>query len=70
MNIVDQLRSEIEERNNRIKEIQENCSHPESAVERKSGSNTGNLLNDDVYWQDCECKLCYKNGGLINDVTL
>ena len=61
MNIVDKIKDEIAELQLSIKNIQDECSHPESAVTKKHGSNTGNYCEaDDCYWTDFECNLCGK----------
>lgn len=65
MSIVQQLREEIAERQAKISEIQEQCSHPEAAVTKKHGSNTGNYdPSADCYWTDFHCSLCDKRWQL------
>ncbi len=61
MNIVEQLRQEIAERQAKIAEIQSQCSHPPAAVEKKHGSNTGDVFSEDLYWTDFHCTLCGKS---------
>lgn len=61
MNTVDKLKKEIEELDKKIVTIQNQCSHPEMAVLKVHGSNTGNYdPTADCYWTDFTCGLCHK----------
>lgn len=60
-NIVEQLKIEMGEIQVKINKIQEACSHPEGAVTKRHGSNTGNYdPGADEYWTDFHCELCLK----------
>lgn len=68
MSKVDQLRKEIKERMDQIYEIQNECSHPKSCVEKKYGSDTGNWdSSNDCYWVDLHCTLCDKKWTAYDD---
>ena len=57
--MIKNLRKEIQEREEKIKRIQEQCSHPEDCVTKKHDSSTGNYApSDDVYWTVFTCGLC------------
>lgn len=59
--IVLDLQKQIAELTLKIRQIQEECSHPKIAVTKKPGSNTGNYdPSADSYWMDCHCLLCDK----------
>lgn len=61
MNIVDKLQSQIEELQDRIDQIQEDCNHPSSAriiVPKGSTGNGG--WQEDRYWNENTCGLCNK----------
>lgn len=61
MNVVRDLQEEIEKLRAQIKEIQDQCSHPEAALTKTYGSNTGNYdPSADGYWIDYTCGLCGK----------
>lgn len=61
MSIVDTLYNDISILQNKIKDIQDNCSHPEGAVTKEYGSNTGNYdPSSDCYWTNFVCGLCSK----------
>ena len=52
---------EIEERQAKIRRIQNDCNHPEDCVTKKHGGSTGNYdPYDDRYWTDFHCSLCDK----------
>jgi hypothetical protein len=61
MSIVQELKAQIRETNERIETIQSECSHPSSCVTKIADSDTGNWdKRDDSYWYDCRCDLCDK----------
>ncbi len=61
MGKVDLLNAEIKKLEDQIRVIQEKCSHPEEAVDKKYRSNTGNYdPSADCYWIDFKCGLCHK----------
>lgn len=61
MSIVIEIKEQIKKLNAQLKDIQDSCNHPESCVEKKNGSNTGNYdPHADCYWTDYYCKLCEK----------
>lgn len=60
MSIVDDINKEIKDLQDKLIRIQEECTHPDAAVERVAGSSTGNLYADDYYWYNCTCGLCGK----------
>jgi hypothetical protein len=61
MSIVKELQDQIKEIHEKIVDIQENCNHPESALEKKGNSSTGNWdPMDNCYWWEFHCKLCDK----------
>ena len=58
---VHNLKLRIKEIQETIKEVQDQCSHPEACVTKTHGSNTGNFdPHQDSYWTDFECSLCEK----------
>lgn len=59
MSIIKKLEAEINVLQDKIKNIQDQCSHPESCLDKTHGSNTGNYdPHDDCYWTDYHCHLC------------
>lgn len=61
MTLVPELRRQIALLQKRIESIQDDCSHPDSAVTKTARSDTGNYdRSQDEYWNDCECLLCLK----------
>lgn len=56
--ILETLHAEILERQEKIKQIQGECSHPLSARTTENKGNTGNWDRDDSYWTEHECGLC------------
>lgn len=62
MSIISKLNEEIKILYKKISEIQEECSHPKSAVESKNGAYTGGYDGpaSDSYWVDHTCQLCEK----------
>jgi hypothetical protein len=62
MSIVSELFEEIAKIRGKISIIQEKCSHPEEALLKEHGSNTGNYdPSVDCYWTNFHCKLCLKS---------
>lgn len=61
MNIIDEYLEQISELQKKIEAIQNRCLHPQQALEKKHGANTGNYdPSSDCYWTDFHCKLCQK----------
>jgi len=61
MSIIAELKAKKADIQKQIDAIQEACSHPEAAVIKKHGSNTGNYdPSSDCYWTDFHCQLCDK----------
>jgi hypothetical protein len=60
MRLIEDLHNQIFEIQDKIKTIQSQCSHPESAVESKNSSATGDPYSNDEYWTDNHCQLCGK----------
>jgi len=55
------LEKHIIEIRTKIEDIQKACSHPEAAVTKEAGSNTGNYdPSCDSYWYDYFCNCCEK----------
>ena len=62
MNRVSEYKERISQLNNLIEEIQDQCSHPEKAINKIAKSNTGNFdPSEDKYWYHCYCTLCEKS---------
>ena len=58
----DQILKEIQELQDQLNTIQEQCSHPEPCVTKIPRSCTGNWdRGQDSYWNDCLCSLCGKS---------
>lgn len=64
MTSVTKLKAEMEEMNNKIKRIQEECSHPSDCVTKNHGGSTGNPYERNEYWTDFTCSLCEKRWTL------
>ena len=61
MSIVDEIESEIVALYEKLREIQDHCSHPDACVKRTNKGDTGNYdPHDDAYWTECKCSLCGK----------
>lgn len=61
MSRVDDIKAEIKKLSAELKEIQDECSHPESCTTKVAKSNTGNYdPSCDRYWYDFHCSLCDK----------
>ena len=59
MTIIQKLRDEITEREAKIKEIQEACSHPPICVIKEHHSNDADF-GSRHYWTSFRCELCEK----------
>ena len=60
MNIVEKLRKKRRKLQKKIDQIQEECTHPDSATDREARSNGGDPLQKTEYWWMCHCHLCDK----------
>jgi len=61
MSIITDLEQQITVLREKIKAIQDKCSHPKECVNEKCGGNTGNYdPTADCYWTDYHCSLCDK----------
>jgi hypothetical protein len=61
MTIIDDLRRQIKESEEKIKEIQADCSHPLSARLTLNSGATGNYDDPEgTYWTEHHCTLCDK----------
>lgn len=59
MSIIHKLNEQIKELQNKIKLIQAQCSHPESALKKEYRSDTGNYdPTADSSWTKYTCELC------------
>ena len=57
----DQILKEIQELQDQLNTIQEQCSHPDTCVIKIPRSFTGNWdKGQDRYWYNCKCHLCGK----------
>jgi hypothetical protein len=61
MNKVDDINNQISNLYKELKQIQKECSHPKSCLEKEAKSNSGNYdPSADRYWYDFHCTLCDK----------
>lgn len=61
MTIIEELKKQIEEAKEKIKAIQDECSHPLIARETKNRGATGNYDDPEgTYWTVHVCTLCEK----------
>lgn len=61
MSRVDEIKEAIKRLSNELKEIQDECSHPEACLIKEAHSNTGNYdPSCDRYWYTFHCTLCDK----------
>jgi hypothetical protein len=61
MSRITEIKTQIADLTNELKQIQSECSHPVSCVTGKYGANTGNWCpDDDVWWITLYCSLCDK----------
>ena len=61
MTAVEKIKIQIYELELKLKEIQDECSHPKAAVISTNKSDTGNYYSgDDSYWVEHDCTLCDK----------
>ena len=61
MTIIAELRQQIAALETQIMGIQDECTHPSSALVKKSWGNTGNYdPSSDCYGTDYHCRLCDK----------
>jgi hypothetical protein len=62
MSAIKHLREEISERQEKIHQIQEECSHPKSCITKEAKSDAGGYDNSmyDNYWYNLTCGLCEK----------
>ena len=68
INIVDEIKREINDLEGRLKEIQEECSHPKVSLKIEYRSNTGNYdPSSNCYWTDYHCKLCGKRWTVMDE---
>lgn len=59
--MIKELKAQIRELQASIATIQDICIHPEEAVIKVAGANTGNYdPSADCYWYTCTCGLCDK----------
>lgn len=58
MTIIEELNEQIKLAYAKIKEIQNECSHPLVARITVNKGNTGNWDRDDSYWTEHHCSLC------------
>ena len=60
MSIIKQYQQQIFDIQEKIKEVQDACSHPPTAVTKINKGSTGNPFVFDEYWRECHCGLCEK----------
>lgn len=61
MSKVDEIKKQIKTLEKELIQIQSECSHPASCLEKTAHSNTGNYdPSSDCYWYDFHCSLCDK----------
>lgn len=62
MKVIEQIDKQITELQKKKEAIQNECSHPLSALEINYRSDTGNYdPSSDKYWKDMDCGLCGKH---------
>lgn len=61
MNKIDEIKNDIIRLQIKLEQIQNECSHPKSALEKEGSARTGNYYPyEETYWINFHCPLCDK----------